>query len=91
MTEPSQPIDYARPQPARRAAGLRYLLAMAGCFAVAWLVWLGIGYVGYDPVDDDSLSPWLVAVVFGTPSGAILAWIALTIIWLHSRRDGSAS
>ena len=91
MAESPPTIDYACPN-SGPAAGPRYLLAIAGCFGIAWLVWLGIGYANYDPFDDDLL-PWLVAVavMFGTPSGAILSLITVIIMKLRSRRHGSAS
>lgn len=86
LTKPPSPIDYAPPRPEQPAAGSRYLLVIAGCFAVGWLIWLGIGYVSYDLFDDELL-PWLavVALMFGTPCGAILSVIAVAILKLQSR------
>ena len=62
------------------------MLTVAGCFTASWLVWLVIGFVTYDPFDDD-LAPWLasIAVIFGTPCGAILSLVALAVIELHLR------
>jgi hypothetical protein len=78
---PNARLRPSGPEEARRRTSLP---------AHAWLVWLGIGGVTYDPFDDDLLT-WLigVAVVFGTPCGAILSLIVVTLMKLDSQLRAS--
>ncbi|QOV91796.1 hypothetical protein [Humisphaera borealis] len=63
----------------------RRLIVAACCFGVSWLVWLVIGFVTFDSVDD-TWYQWFLFLVggAGTASGIVMFAIAHVIMELLS-------